>query len=412
MKLSEELRARGFIYQSSTDEIDAVLDGVPQTIYLGIDPTADAIHVGNLVPYLLLNRLQRAGHQVILLLGGGTALIGDPGGKSEERPFVEPEVIAAQAAKMEASVRRFVDSGVRFVNNLEWLQKLSMLEFLRDVGKHFTVNAMIKKDIVANRLTEDSSISYTEFSYSLLQAYDFYHLHTEYGCTMQIGGSDQWSNIIAGVDYIRRRTGQQVYGLTMPLVTDKATGKKFGKSEGNAIWLDPEKTSPYEFYQFWLNTSDESVIDYLKLFTDLSLDAIATLTHEQQQNPGARVAQKRLAEEVTKFVHDEKEMETSREVADVLFGEEKFVDLSPTAVQVSASTVGNEVVANNTLLVDVLVRTELAKSKREARTFIESGAIQLNNEKITDTEAVVTGDSGDRKLLQRGKKQHVVIEIS
>lgn len=411
MTLSEELKERGFIYQSSVEEVSEILDGEKRTVYLGIDPTADSIHVGNLVPYMLLNRLMHAGHKVILLMGGGTALIGDPGGKSEERPFVEPEVVAQQAEKMEAGVRKFVSKEVQFVNNYDWLSKLSMMEYLRDIGKHFTVNAMIKKDIVANRLTDDNSISYTEFSYSLLQGYDYYHLHTEYGCDLQIGGSDQWSNILAGVDFIRRKTGDTVYALTMPLITDKATGKKFGKSEGNAVWLNSEKTTPYAFYQFWLNTSDESVIDYLKLFTFLTLDEIADLEKEHEENPGVRVAQKRLAQEVTTFVHGEENTKAVERASAALFGEVSFGELSLEEVAMVKESAPSCSTKEGVALVDLLVESMLASSKREARTFIASGAVQINGEKITDVEEVLSFVSGEVFLLKRGKKNLCVVEV-
>ncbi len=411
MTLSEELQARGFIYQSSVGDITEILDGEKRTVYLGIDPTADSIHVGNLVPYIFLNHLMIAGHKVILLMGGGTALIGDPGGKSEERPFVEPEVIAAQAEKMEAGVRKFVPEGVQFVNNYDWLSQLSMIEYLRDIGKHFTVNAMIKKDIVANRLTDDNSISYTEFSYSLLQGYDYYHLHKEFGCDLQIGGSDQWSNIIAGVDFIRRKTSDTVYALTMPLVVDKATGKKFGKSEGNAVWLDAEKTSSYAFYQFWLNTSDESVIDYLKLFTFLTLEEIAELEKEHDENPGARTAQKRLAHEVTKFVHGEESTKAVEHASAALFGEVSFGELSEEEVAMVKESAPSCITTEGVVVVDLLVESSLASSKREARTFIESGAVQINGNKVTDIEEILSFVVGEVFLLKRGKKNLCVVEV-
>lgn len=411
MKLSQELTERGFIYQCSHENVSDVLDGEKRTVYLGIDPTADSIHVGNLVPYMLLNRLMQAGHKVILLMGGGTALIGDPGGKSEERPFVEPEVVAVQAQKMEAGIRKFVTGDVTFVNNYDWLSKLSMIEYLRDVGKHFTVNAMIKKDIVANRLTADNSISYTEFSYSLLQGYDYYHLHKEYGCDLQIGGSDQWGNIIAGVDYIRRTTSDEVFALTMPLVVDKATGKKFGKSEGNAIWLNAEKTTPYQFYQFWLNTSDENVFDYLKLFTFMSLEEVAALASEHQMNPGARAAQRRLADEVTTFVHGKEQTESVARVADTLFGGTALADLNQDEIVVLKENAPYTEVSDQTMLVDVLLTAELASSKREARTFIESGAVSVNAEKITDVEYIVSVEQGTLQLIKRGKKNLAVIAV-
>lgn len=409
MKLSEELQARGFVYQASCDDISRILDKEKRTVYLGIDPTASSIHVGNLVPYMLLNHLMNDGHKVILLMGGGTALIGDPGGKSEERPFVEPEVVLEQAKHMESGIRRFVADGVSFVNNYEWLSRLSMLEFLRDVGKHFTVNAMIKKDIVANRLTEDNSISYTEFSYSLLQAYDYYHLHKEYGCDLQIGGSDQWSNIIAGVDYIRRRSGDEVFALTMPLVTDKATGKKFGKSEGNAIWLDSEKTSPYQFYQFWLNTSDENVSDYLKLFTFMELDNIEKLISEHELSPGTRLAQKALADTVTTFVHGESAAEAAKNVSLFLFTGGGVESLSDEEKDILLRNAPVFEMDTEELLIEVLVKSGLAQSKREARTFVESGAVTIDGEKVENIESLINLETGDIKTLRRGKKQFVVL---
>jgi len=409
MKLSEELEARGFIYQFSAEKLSTIVDGAPRTVYLGIDPTASSIHVGNLVPYMLLNRLQLAGHKVILLMGGGTALIGDPGGKSSERPFVAAEVIAVQASAMEQGIRRFIPGDIQVVNNLDWLKEVSMMSYLRDVGKHFTVNSMIKKDIVANRLTDDNSISYTEFSYSLLQAYDYAHLHREYGCDVQIGGSDQWSNILAGVEYIRKTTGDEVFALTIPLVVDKATGKKFGKSEGNAIWLDAEKTSPFSFYQFWLNTSDESVIDYLKLFTFMSLAEIAELEHDFATNPGGRVAQKRLAREVTTLVHGAAVMEPVVAVSNLLFGEGDVAALTEAEQAMLLANAPTYTATLGDSLVDVLVKSELATSKREARTFIESGAVSVDGEKTLSAEAVM--DKAGLTIIRRGKKQLCVVTV-
>jgi tyrosyl-tRNA synthetase len=411
MTLSEELKERGFIYQSSVEDVTEILDGKKRTVYLGIDPTADSIHVGNLVPYMLLNRLMLAGHKVILLMGGGTALIGDPGGKSEERPFVEPEVVAQQAEKMEEGIRKFVTGDVLFVNNYDWLSQLSMIEYLRDIGKHFTVNAMIKKDIVANRLTDDNSISYTEFSYSLLQGYDYYHLHKEFGCDLQIGGSDQWSNILAGVDFIRRKTTDTVYALTMPLITDKATGKKFGKSEGNAIWLNPDKTSPYMFYQFWLNASDESVIDYLKLFTFLTLEEVKEIEKAHEENPGARVAQKRLAHEVTTFVHGEENTKAVAHASAALFGEVSFGELSSQEVAMVQENAPSCTTTEGVLIVDLVVDSGLASSKREARTFVESGAVQINGNKMEDVAETLSFMSGEVFLLKRGKKNICVVTV-
>ncbi|MFT7507153.1 MAG: tyrosyl-tRNA synthetase [Acidimicrobiales bacterium] len=413
MKLSEELVERGFVYQFSTEDLSEILDGGKRTVYLGIDPTADAIHVGNLVPYMLLNHLMKDGHKVILLMGGGTALIGDPSGKDSERDFVSVDIVQDRCAKMEVNVRKIASPEIMFANNYDWLSKLSMVEFLRDVGKHFTVNAMMKKDSVSARLASEQGISFTEFSYALLQSYDYYHLHKEYGCDLQIGGSDQWGNIISGVDYVRRTTGDTVHALTMPLVVDKATGKKFGKSEGNAIWLDSEKTSPYVFYQFWLNTTDESVVDYLKLFTSLSLEEITDIGKTFADNPGARSAQKKLAYEVTTFIHGTSVADLAKEVSDILFGEGNISDMSESGKQTLLENAPAIKISIGTSVVDILVKSELATSNREARTFIEGGAVTIDGRKISDVEEVITPESvaNGLALLKRGKKQLCVLEV-
>ncbi len=412
MKLSTELQERGFIYQFSSDSLEDILDGKKRTVYLGIDPTADSIHVGTLVPYMLLTHLMMAGHKVVILIGGGTALIGDPGGKTKERPFVDISVIEEQSKKMEECIRQFVAKEVVFVNNYNWLSKISMIEYLRDIGKHFTVNSMIKKDIVSNRLTDENPISYTEFSYSLLQSYDYYHLHKEMGCDLQIGGSDQWSNIISGVDYVRRVSGDKVYALTLPIINDKSTGKKFGKSEGNAIWLDAKKTSPYVFYQFWLNTSDDTVIDYLKIFTLIPLDEIAEIEKVFLKNTTERHAQKRLAYEVTSFVHTQKVADTLVKISTVLFGDISIDKLSTQEVVILKENVPIISVNDNMSIIDMLTMSDLATSKREARTFIQSNAVHINNQKITYVDCVVNKETyGDLFLLKRGKKKIILVEI-
>lgn len=414
MQISEELTKRGFVYQFSGDSLSDVLDGEEKrVIYLGIDPTADAIHVGNLVPYMLLNHLMQAGHKVILLLGGATALIGDPSGRDTERDFVDVTVVKERAAQMKEKVLKLTTSeNMEFVNNYDWLSEISVLDFLRDVGKHFTVNAMIKKESVERRLNSEHGISFTEFSYSLLQGYDFYHLYSTHGCTFQIGGSDQWGNIIAGVDYVRRMTGTEVFGLTMPLVVDKSTGKKFGKSAGNAIWLDPEKTSPYAFYQFWLNTSDESVEEYLKLFTFMSLEEIDTLMELHQQAPEKRAAQTRLAREVTQFVHKEDAMRSALRVSELFFGDGKLEELEEADIATLLENAPVYKVTEGDVVVDVLVGSGLAASKREARTFLESGAVSINGQKIDGVEQALTAVMfhNNVALLRRGKKSMCVLQ--
>ncbi len=413
MKLSEELLQRGFIYQYSTEDLGEILDGQPRTVYLGIDPTAEAIHVGNLVPYMLLNHLLRAGHKVIMLIGGGTALIGDPSGKDSERELASLDVVRARAQKMEENIKKLTVGEIQFVNNYDWLSKLSAVEFLRDVGKHFTINTLLKKDAISARLSSETGISYTEFSYALLQSYDFYHLHKNFGVDLQIGGSDQWGNITGGIDYVRRTTGDAVYGLTMQLIIDKATGKKFGKSMGNAIWLNAEQTSPYALYQFWFNIDDESVVSYLKLFTFLSLEEIAEIEKEHAAAPEKRAAQLRLADEVITFVHGKEAADTAKKVTEVLFGKAEISTLNEAELQVIKNNAPKSMVTDGSSLVDVLVETGLATSKREARTFIVSKAVSLNGVVVEDDGAQVIRDLyGSLCIVKKGKKSRVLIEIS
>lgn len=412
MKLSEELSKRGFIYQYSTEELSDILDGEKKVVYLGIDATGEAIHVGNLVPYMLLNHLLRAGHKVIILIGGGTALIGDPSGRDVERELASYEVVQERAKKIEENIRKFTVGDIQFVNNYDWLSKLSAIEFLRDVGKHFTVNSLIKKDAISARLNSENGISYTEFSYALLQSYDYYHLHKEFGVNLQIGGSDQWGNITGGIDYIRRTTGDTVHGITMQLIVDKATGKKFGKSMGNAIWLDEKLTSPYELYQFWLNTADDSAIEYLKLFTLLPLSEIEEIEKKHNEAPENRLAQEILAKEVITFVHKEEAATMVKKVTDVLFGKEELKNFSPQELDNVKHFAPKSVVTDGDNLVDVMIETGLASSKREARTFIEEKAVYVNEDIVEDVEMVVNKEKdGSLFILRRGKKKRVLVEV-
>jgi len=409
MTLSEELQARGFIYQFSADTIGEILDGEPRTLYHGIDPSADSAHVGNLVVWLLLRHLAKAGHRVIFLVGGGTGMIGDPKPDAERelRPEVETDY---NVACIRAQAERLIADGgaITFVNNKDWLASETLISFLRDIGKHFTVNELIKKDAIAKRLSGDTGISYTEFAYPLLQGYDYYVLYNRFGCTLQVGGSDQWGNIVAGVELIRRKAGATAHALTVPLVTDKATGKKFGKSEGNAVWLDAQKTSPYAFYQFWLNVSDESVIDYLKLFTFISLDEISEIAAEHEKDKSARTAQRALALGITSFVHGETTATAVAAVSAVLFGEESIDTLDAEGKKILLNNAPTHQVTANTPLIDVLVASGLASSKREARQFITDGAITLAGEKLTEENTNITVPNTPT-LLRRGKKQLVVL---
>lgn len=318
-KLSGVLKERGYVYQH-TGELEEITDGHKRTLYLGIDPTADSMHVGHFMGLLVMRRFLENGHTIILLTGGGTGMIGDPGGKSDERNLLDTKTAEQNSKAVAAQIRKvFGSSDFIEENNAKWLTSISLLEFLRDIGKHFTVNSMIKKDTVKTRLDAESPMSFTEFSYSLLQGYDFLHLNEQYECDLQVGGSDQWTNILSGVEFIRRKTGKTVHAFTWPLVINRSTGKKFGKSEGGAVWLDPHKTSPFQFYQFWFNTSDADVEEYLLKMTLMPKADIDAVMEEQRSMPATRAAQKRLALEVTTLVHGEREAQKAKEESEALF---------------------------------------------------------------------------------------------
>ncbi len=306
--LSAILRERGYVYQHSSP-LEEIVDAGTRTLYLGVDPTSDSMHVGHLQAMIVLRRFLEAGHRVIVLLGGGTGMIGDPSGKSEERVLLDEVALRHNTAALKTQAKiLFASSNFEIMNNLDWLGKLSLIDFLRDIGKHFSINAMIDRDSVKERLeNREQGISYTEFSYMLLQAYDFLHLHQTKGCDLQVGASDQWGNMVSGVDLVRRKEGQKVYAFSFPLLVNKATGKKFGKTEGGAVWLDPHKTPPFQFYQFWFNTADADVEEFLLKMTLLPKEKIDNVMKKQQDNPAAREAQKLLAYEVTKLVHGEGE---------------------------------------------------------------------------------------------------------
>jgi tyrosyl-tRNA synthetase len=414
MALSKVLRERGYVHQHSSLKLEEITDGQKRTVYLGVDPTADSLHVGNLVGLLVLRRFLEDGHRVVILTGGGTGMIGDPGGKSAERNLLDEATIAHNTKAVAAQIRQvFGTSDFIEVDNAEWLSKLKLLEFLRDVGKHFTVNAMIKKDIVKNRLDAESPISFTEFSYSLLQGYDFYHLNDTYGVDVQVGGSDQWSNLLAGVDFIRRKSDREVFALTWPLIVNKSTGKKFGKSEQGAIWLDPQKTSPYAFYQFFLNVEDDSVEELLLKLTHATFEEVESIMLAHKEDPAARTAQKELARAVTTLVHGEESAENAENVSAVLFGEKNLSDVSDDARKLLAQEAPNAGIQLGMFLVDALVASKLASSKREARQFIEDGAISLNDEKVSDVaRALQESDfSNNLAILKRGKRQSAVLVL-
>lgn len=407
--LSDVLRERGYVNQFSSESLEEITDREKRTVYLGVDPTADSIHLGNFVQYMFLRRFADAGHRIILIIGGGTALAGDPK-PDVERSLTDASVVAQRAAKLRAQAEKIL-GGVELtlVNNADWLTKLNLMEFLRDTGKHFTVNNLIKKDAISARLESTDGISFTEFSYPLLQAYDFWHLHKEYGCDVQIGGSDQWGNIIAGVDLIRRKEGTKAYALSSPLIIERSTGKKFGKSEGNAIWLDPEKTTPFEFYQFFLNTEDDMVEELMLKFTLISKSEIDSILAEHASNPGARTAQRMLAHAVTTLVHGEEEAAGAERVSQLLFGGEMPTEGDWTMIAKSAPS---QVVHEGSHILDVLVETKLASSKREAREYISGNAITLNGTTVSEDRPLNASDfQNGHALLKRGKRSVAVLRL-
>ena len=408
MTLAQELEARGLIEHASAD-VEKIL-GEKRTVYIGSDPTADSLHVGHLAWITLLKRLSDRGHTPILLVGGATGMIGDPKEKGE-RSLLSEKIVDANAKALKKQLTNLlkVSSRLRMVNNADWLRKVGLIPFLRDVGKHFTVNDLVKRDLIKKRLeTPDESISYTEFTYSLLQAYDFWQLHKTYGCDLQIGASDQWTNMLSGIDLIRKQEGKEAFVIAIPLITD-ASGRKFGKSEGNAVWLDAEKTSPYEFYQFWLGVDDEKAIEYLKIYSFLSLEEIEVIAVTHQENPGARGAQKALAFEVTSFVHGISEAEKARNISATLFGERDIMNLSKEEKTILLANAPSYKFEKSMTLLELVVAAGLASSNREARTFITDGSITINGEKKTEQTEEVELSRGDIQQLQRGKKMKVLI---
>ena len=394
----------------------------PWTLYCGFDPTADSLHVGHLVPLLALRRFQQFGHHPIAVAGGATGCIGDPSGKSTERPLLTKEQIRANLESIRPQLERLLDfesrnNPARLLDNADWTASVTYLDFLRDIGKHFSINQMLAKESVRARLEDrEAGLSYTEFSYMLLQAYDFYVLCRDHQCELQIGGSDQWGNITAGIDLIRKKLGRTAYGLTLPLVT-KADGTKFGKTESGSVWLDPNKTSPYRFYQFWINTDDRDVIRYLKYFTFLSQDEIGALEAEHQRNPGARTAHRALARAVTELVHGPTAAQEAVHASEVLFGgglegipESTFREIMDEVPTLHLPR--TELDGEGAPLVDLIVRAGLAPSKSQARKDIEGGGIYVNNVRENRIQRRVRADDllfGRHLLLRKGRKHYVLI---
>ena len=413
--LIEELKWRGLIYQQ-TDEagIEELLNKEQVTLYCGADPTADSLHIGHLLPFLTLRRFQEHGHRPIVLIGGGTGMIGDPSGKSEERTLQTEEQVQHNVEGISQQMHRLFEFGTEkgavLVNNKDWLSQISLIDFLRDYGKHVGVNYMLGKDSIQTRL--ENGISYTEFTYTILQAIDFGHLNRELNCKVQVGGSDQWGNITSGIELMRRMYGQtEAYGLTIPLVV-KADGKKFGKTEGGSVWLDPEKTSPYEFYQFWINTTDDDVIKFLKYFTFLGQDEIAKLEQSLEEAPHLREAQKALAENVTRFIHGQEALDDAIRISQALFSGD-LKSLSADELRAGFKDVPQVTLSNDTTnLVEAIVETGISSSKRQAREDISNGAIYINGEREQDLKYELSDEDkieGEFTILRRGKKKYFMV---
>lgn len=418
MSFFADLSWRGLVYQA-TEDVERLIDGTPIRLYAGFDPTADSLHVGSLLPLTMLARFQRAGHRPVAVVGGGTGMIGDPSGKSAERNLLGEAQIEANLVGLREQIGRFLDfapGGALLLDNGDWLKRLSLIEFLRDVGKSFTVNYMLAKDSVKRRLGSDVGISYTEFTYLVLQAYDFQRLFEDHGVVLQVGGSDQWGNITAGIDLIRSQRAARAHGFVFPLVT-KADGSKFGKTESGTVWLSATRTSPYRFYQFWINAADADVSRYLRYFTFLSRAEIEALEEQHAQAPHQRIAHTRLAEEITRMVHGDDGLARAQRATQVFFGGE-LRDLPAAEVldvfaDVPAAELPIERVRGASF-VDLLVEVGLMASKGEARRAIEGGGVYLNNQRVADA-ARVLGDAdlidGRLIVLRKGKKHHHVVRI-
>ncbi len=416
------LSARGLLQQiSNEEELGKLLATPGQRIYIGFDPTGDTLHVGHLLQVIVLSHLQRAGHTPIVLIGGATGMIGDPSGRDSERQLLTPEKVAANAAAIREQISPFVNfsgpNAAIMVDNADWTGKFSYLEWLRDVGKFFTVNVMMQKESVRARLEDrDQGISYTEFSYMLLQAYDFFHLYDHYGCRIQGGGNDQWGNITAGIDLVRKKRGVEVYGMTCPLITT-ASGEKFGKSAGNAVWLDPRQTSPYQFYQYWVRADDRDVEKYLKMFTFLELEEIAKIVAAHAQKPEKREGQTVLATELTRLVHGEAGLKAARQATEIFFGKEiagltnselyaVFQDVPSAQLPVSA-------LSGQTLASALLAEAGVFKSKGEAKRLIQSGGLYFNNRRVTEDVPITREHlaTEDTLVVRTGKANYHLVRF-
>ncbi|PLX45299.1 MAG: tyrosine--tRNA ligase [Deltaproteobacteria bacterium] len=420
--LYDILEERGLISQCTDEELREILIKEKCTVYIGFDPTADSLHLGSMVPIMVLAHYQRAGHTPIALVGGATGMVGDPSGKSEERNLLTAEQVTANVAGIRKQLSHFLDfegeNPALLLDNHDWIGPMSFIDWLRDVGKYFNLNIMLGKESVKARLASDAGLSYTEFSYQTMQAYDFLHLFDHHGCTIQGGGSDQWGNITAGIELIRKARGKSAYGLTSPLITT-AKGEKFGKSAGNAIWLDPKRTSPYKYYQYWINTDDRDVERYLKFFTFLPIEEIGEIMRAHEEAPGRREAQRRLAMESTTLVHGEEGLEKALRASKVLFGGEisgmSDADLSEIFADVPSIEMERARLADGIGLIDLLHEAGTCKSKGEARRDITGGGIYINNERQVDIERLVKEEDLATEtimVLRKGKKNYRMVRFS
>lgn len=416
MNIIDELAWRDAINQQTNEEgLRELTENTSISLYCGVDPTGDSMHIGHLIPFMMMKRFQLAGHHPYILIGGGTGTIGDPSGRTTERVLQTMEAVQHNVDSLSNQMKKLFgkDAEVTMVNNYDWLSELSLLDFLRDYGKNFNVNTMLAKDIVASRL--ESGISFTEFTYQILQSIDFYTLHKKNNIQLQIGGADQWGNITAGLDLIRKKEGPEakVFGLTIPLML-KADGTKFGKTAGGAIWLDPKKTSPFEFYQFWLNQDDRDVIKYLKFFTFLDKEEIDALAEKVEKEPGKREAQRRLAEEVTRFVHDDAALEEAQKISEALFSG-NIKDLTIEEIEQGLEHVPTvEITKDAKNIVDWLVDTEIEPSKRQAREDVSGGAISINGDRVTDLDFAVDPTQhfdGKFVVVRKGKKNYFLAKV-
>jgi tyrosyl-tRNA synthetase len=419
MDLYGELEWRGLVYDA-TEGLRDVLARETVTGYIGFDPTAPSLHVGSLLVIMALAHMQRHGHSPIALVGGGTGLIGDPSGKTVERQLLTVEQVEANVEGIRGQFARFLDFEnvavpARLVNNAEWLTKLRAVDFMRDVGKYFSVNAMLAKESVKRRIEAEEGITYTEFSYSLLQAYDFLILHDRFGCTLQMGGSDQWGNITAGMDLVRRLRAAKAHGLVLPLITT-ATGAKFGKTEAGAVWLDPALTTPYEFYQFWLNADDRDAVKYLKFFTFLSADRIAEIATASEREPEKRHAQRELAREVTGMVHGTEAVRDAEMVSQKLFGGDVTRMSAGELLQAFANVPSSEMRMRDSVIpvVELLASSGVTASKSEATRLIRGGGIYINERRITDEKELLTSEQaidGQLFVVRKGKRENFLVRI-